>query len=207
MLATLAVAAVSTPPATAQDDPGRLLRELRAGDRDCQDVDAEDFVAIGEQVMGRQFPSAQAHEAMDQLMRAMMGDGAERQMHEFLGRRAAGCGGTLPSSFGPMMSMMGSLGSGSMMGGQGYGPIDRRSMMGTGFVARDEGDDGDAAAIVMAALMALLVVVVVVALWRLRPRGVTRADLPLDVLQRRYAAGEIDTDEYERRSAALGGAT
>ena len=30
-----------------------------------------------------------------------------------------------------------------------------------------------------------------------------RRDAPLDVLQRRYAAGEISTDEYEQRRAVL----
>ena len=31
-----------------------------------------------------------------------------------------------------------------------------------------------------------------------------RRDTPLDILQRRYAAGEISTEEYEQRRAGLG---
>lgn len=41
--------------------------------------------------------------------------------------------------------------------------------------------------------------------WWLRPgpRVEARRETPLEILQRRYAAGEIPTDEYEERKARL----
>ena len=204
LLAVLAILAISAAPAPAQDDPDRVLRELQAGERQCSETEREDFVAIGERVMGRQFPSDEAHESMDELMRSMMGERAEQQMHEFLGRRAAGCGGTPPDGFGQMMGMMGSLG-GPMMGAgaPGGGTAYPGGMMGrSSHYAGD--DDWSAGETVMVVMMGLLVVAAFAAVWMLARRPSQADDSPLDTLRRRYAQGEIDTDEYERRRAALG---
>ena len=56
-------------------------------------------------------------------------------------------------------------------------------------------------------VLVLLVVVAVWAVWRLTPGsragGPPPGDTPEDVLRRRFAAGEIDAEEYERRMAVL----
>jgi len=43
----------------------------------------------------------------------------------------------------------------------------------------------------------LLAAVVLVAIWLATRRGLTR-ESPLDILNRRYASGEINREEYER---------
>lgn len=82
-------------------------------------------------------------------------------------------------------------------------------------VMMDWGDRHDHTGIGIAimVLLALLLVAAVVALLTWRPgRGHVAAgpgapgrETPLDILQRRFAAGEIDADEYERRKGVLGG--
>ena len=50
----------------------------------------------------------------------------------------------------------------------------------------------------------VLIIIGFVSLFTLVPKQqARRRDAPLDVLQRRYAAGEISTDEYEQRRAVL----
>jgi hypothetical protein len=114
----------------------------------------------------------------DYAMGRMMGATAGRQMHEVLGRRFSGCcGGALPA------------GLGRMMGGRYWGE--------TG----DGGSDGPSAAAMIGMMAVFIVAVGAAVFWlsRRRPRG------PLDTLQRRFAAGELTTEEYEERRRLLGG--
>lgn len=92
---------------------------------------------------------------------------------------------------------MGMMGGGGKMGGGG--------MMGGGYWnesnAEDNGSDGPSAA-AMVGMMAVLIGAVagaVLLLSRRRPRG------PLDTLKRRFAAGEISSEDYEKRRRLLEG--
>lgn len=61
-------------------------------------------------------------------------------------------------------------------------------------------------ALVAATLVAILVFVVLGSVWlvrRLRGRNTATRETPQELLRRRYAAGEIDDAEFERRLAAL----
>lgn len=52
----------------------------------------------------------------------------------------------------------------------------------------------------------LLIVIVAVAiklLMRTGPSQTTKEDSPLDILEKRYATGEIDDEEYQRRRRGL----
>lgn len=163
-----------------------LLRQVEAGTRSCGELGKDDFEVIGDYVMGRMVGSTEGHRAMDEMMDSMMGERANQQMHVFMGERFSGCRkGAVPQSFGGMMGD------------------------GDGFMGFDNGggdDDWSAATIVMTVLMVLLVVGVAVALVAvLRPRARSGGQTPLEVLQARFARGEIDADEYERRRQALGG--
>lgn len=201
-----------------------LLRSVQTGSQRCGDLSRGDFAAIGEYTMGRMMGSARGHEAMDRLMSTMMGERSERRVHEVMGRRFAGCGGQgLPGGFGRMMGAVNAMGmmGGGMMGGPGgaYGPgvIGGRgngvgpgdystpgSMMGR---ARSSNGDADHMPAGMWILMIVLVAAVLIIAWALRtwrPQG--RADRrPLDLLNERYAAGQIDTEEYRRRRSLLEG--
>ncbi len=181
----------------------------------CADLSNEDFERAGENWMERMLGSVQADEAMDQLMVSMMGSGGERQMHEYIGRRISGCGGgNLPSGFGQMMDgvggMMAMMGAGSgsagMMGGPGgaggYGP---GSMMGGYPVSRgdeDSDDDGPTAA-AMVGMMAVLLVAAAIAVFLLRPKG--RSGGARETLDRRFASGELNAEQYRRARSILEG--
>lgn len=164
--------------------------------------------------MGRMAGSTRAHEQMDSLMKSMMGESATEQMHVVMGRRFTGCGrGQVPGGFGGMMGVMGMMGgagggSGMMGGYDGDGNLG--SMMGGLRSAANagDGDDFGAAAWVMVAMMGLLLALAAAAFWFWRPsRRAASHVSALDILNQRYARGEINGDEFERRRRALGAAT
>lgn len=92
-----------------------------------------------------------------------------------------------------------------MMYGQGQGDMPRYGMPGGDW----EDDDWTASDTVMTILMTLLILLgaaAVLVLWRRghhAPPAHARADTPLAILERRFAHGEIDADEFARRRAAL----
>lgn len=192
---------------TQEEQAGsRLLGELESGKLRCAEVSGSDFDHIGEYVMGRMFGSPRAHEAMNNMMSTMMGSGSEQQMHEAMGRRFAGCGGgQLPAGFGRMMGAVNAMGmmGGGMMGGVGPGGRGfggPGNMMG-GFWSGGEGNDSSdgPSAAAMIGTLAVLIVVVALAWFGLRRRRVD----PVEVLKRRYAAGELSSEEYRELRNAL----
>jgi hypothetical protein len=213
---TLAVSAARASTAQEEHQGAEVLRELEAGNVQCAKLSDEDFEHVGDYAMGRMLGSTSRHEAMDETMTRMMGATGERQMHEAMGHRFSGCGGgKLPAGFGRMMGAFGAvgmMGGGGRMGGFGeggpyeggpYGPSG--SMMGGGHWneanADDNGSDGPSAAAMVGMMAVLIGAVAVAVLWlsRRRPRG------PLDTLKRRYAAGDITSEEYEKRRRLLEG--
>jgi hypothetical protein len=200
----LPVGAAAQPPEERGADRGRrpdprnapasLFEAVEAGDAECGDLDASDFVAIGEFLIGRMHGSPAAHEAMDRMMSASGLD----DMHEQMGRRLAGCGGAV----GGMMGMMGA--SGGMMGGDGGGMMDER--YGGGSVASGYGyDDQDDDVEPWMAIAVLLALIAVAAGAFVFARPGTHRSTPLDLLNERFARGEIDADDYRERVSLLGG--
>lgn len=219
----VAVAAFGSGSALAQEgEQGRgILDAVESGELDCAEIDAADFSAVGEYVMGRMVGSQGAHRSMDELMETTMGGRNEERMHEAMGERFTGCGDSrLPGGYAGMMGVMGMMGggpgsagmmgggpgSGGMMGdsgpggedgglpGRGFGP----AMM--GFDRDDDDDVGAWMAVAMLLLVGLAVVaVVLVARAGRRPGGAA----PLDLLAQRFARGEIGADEYAERRRLL----
>lgn len=195
----------------------QLLQSVQQGDKGCSDLSNSDFELVGESWMGRVFGNSQAHESMNRLMAAMMGSSGEVQMHEYMGRRVAGCGGgTVPGSFGRLMGMMAMMGgqygygagtsSGQGNSGQGYGPgmMDGvNSFNQTG--SNDDSDNGGAGwfLLLMVGMMAALIVAALIV--RRRSGSGARGGSALEILDRRLAAGEIERDEYNQRRSLLGG--
>jgi len=185
----------------------QVLDAVNNGDRTCSQLSRNDFEVVGDYVMGRMVGSTKAHEQMDALMERMMGVRANQQMHVAMGERFTRCGrGSVPSGFGSMMGAMGMMG-GYVAGGTTTGS---GGMMG-GANTSSQGGDGDndfgTAGWVMVAMMALLLVIAGVAVWLLRPSRRGSSTSALDILQARYAHGEIDAEDYDRRRRALGGTT
>lgn len=209
-LAILA-AALSAVPASAASEAqqgGQVLQRLQAGTTTCRSLATSDFDHVGEYVMQRMLGSAQAHEAMNQQMAAMMGASGETQAHVYMGQRFAGCAtGKAPTAFGAMMGMMGA----GMMG-SAYGSSGPSSMMGGAYnrpagmmgyrVGNDDGwSSGDT---VMVVMMGLLLAIATVALLAWRPWRRSDATA-LDTLRMRFARGEIDQQEFDRLRHTLEG--
>lgn len=184
--------------ALAQGDDARgreILRGLDDGTRSCAETSAADFEAVGEYLMARMAGDTRAHGAMDDLMRSMMGSRGESAAHTQMGRRAGRCGG------GPVGAMMG------MMMGTG-GPLAPDLAVAADRDAQQLSDDdwhGEDTAMVV--LMGLLLALAGAALWVLLKRGpaVPPSGHAAEILARRFAAGEITEDDYDRRRRALGG--
>ncbi len=213
LLATgLIAAALLAPPAlgaTEAQQGAQLLRKVEAGTVSCASLKTEDFDHIGEYVMERMLGSPAAHEAMNRQMAATMGRQGEAQAHVYMGQRFAGCAsGRAPNAFGAMMGMMGAGMMGSVYGSGGSGMMGTRSggMVGFGSRSSAGGDGWGSGDTVMVVLMALLIVLAGAGLAAWKPWRQNRARTPLEMLQARYARGEIDQREFERRRAALGGA-
>jgi len=191
------VAAEAESVATEQQQGARVLRAVEDGKRRCIDLSTQEFERVGEYVMGRMAGSTSAHRSMNDLMARMMGERSEERMHELLGQRFTGCARRGTANFGAMIGMMGGVAG---TGGPSLG-----SMMGRTSSRSGGDDDSDLAAVLMVVLMAALVGLVALALWRWRPGPGRSGGSPLEALGRRFAAGEIDADEYQRRRQALGG--
>lgn len=216
---------VGAPSGAAESAESRgqaLLQAVDSGQRNCTDLSAADFEAIGEFTMGRMLGSPQAHEAMDQLATQMMGSGGLERMHQVMGQRFAACGQPdFPGGFSQMMSMapgmggtIGYSGGSSMMGGGGYGPSDQGSgggavgpgSMGSDYQssAGDSDADDDPGAWMAVAMLVLILGAGALAYFLVRRRP--RTGGALEVLARRFAAGEISAEEYaERRRLLQGG--
>lgn len=228
LIALMAALAASGPASAARGGSG-ILGEIERGERSCSDLSDDDFDAAGEVVMGRMLPSRGAHESMDELIARMMGRPGLERMHQALGRRFAGCGGSgLPGGLGAMMGGLGMIGGGPGLGpmgsGFGLGPMgpfgggeggsgDRgdgfRRGFGPAFGARPlsferyRDDDDDAAWIALGAIA--LLVAGAGGAYALSRRRAGSPPSPGDELRLRLARGEITIEDYERRRHLLHG--
>ncbi|MBI5620746.1 hypothetical protein HY949_03135 [Candidatus Gottesmanbacteria bacterium] len=57
----------------------------------CSKLNDADFEKIGEYVMGQSIGDTTRHIAMNEMMKRMMGDKGEEQMHTLWGKRGSGC--------------------------------------------------------------------------------------------------------------------
>ena len=82
-----------------QGDDGHTAREetegkelwgkLQASELKCEDLSDENFGALGEYFMGQM--AGDSHEAMNNMMTAMMGVEGEEEMHIAMGKRMSNC--------------------------------------------------------------------------------------------------------------------
>lgn len=79
----------------------------------CTQLGDGDFEKIGEYFMGQSIGDTQRHIIMNEMMKRMMGQSGEEQMHTVMGKRFSGCDTTVafPAQDVGFMSMM------NMMGG------------------------------------------------------------------------------------------
>jgi putative membrane protein len=196
--------------ASEQKDGARALRAFKSAGKQCASLDQADFEHIGEYVMGRGLRSLRAHEQMNSLMESMMGESAADQMHVVMGRRATGCGNAVaPGSYRNMLGMMGLMGglgvTRGRSGGNGLGSMMGSGRRASGSMMGGSGSDGDSNGVWIAIVAALgVITALAVAALLLSRRGADReGESPLDILNRRFAQGELDQQEYERRRRAI----
>ena len=197
---SLGVSAVALAQAGSDQVKGAaILGAVQQGTKSCSQLTDSDFELIGEAWMGRVLGSQQAHDAMNNLMGSMMGASGEVQMHQFMGRRASGCGGgTAPAGFAAMMGRMGLMGAYQGGNAGGYGGM----MGGSPRNGNGDGDNGISAG-AMVGMMAVSIIAIVLALlifktWR-------RSGNAREQLDRRFASGELSAEEYNERKKLLEG--
>jgi len=168
-----------------------IYNNLKSRSVTCEKLSDNDFERLGEYFMGQSTGNIERHAAMNQMMKSMMGETGEAQMHITLGKRASGCdtNAPLPLGYGmPMMWWMMGGGVNPMMGYGGWG--------GFGVIGW-----------LTALIFWILVILGVVALVRyLRGTGknsTNKDKTSLDILKERYAKGEIDKKEFEDKKKDL----
>src|SRR5450755_1466558 len=112
-LALLIPAAARASLADEQQQGQNLIAQLQAGTKTCSALSAGDLDHIGEYVIFRALGSTTLHQAMNDRMRAMLGEQGESRMHQLLGARDAGCS----TRTGGIAGSAGMMGGSGMMGG------------------------------------------------------------------------------------------
>ena len=167
----------------------------------CSQLKDADFEKIGEYFMGQSIGDTSRHIAMNEMMKSMMGEQGEEQMHIAWGKRGSGCdtSAAFPSQgtgFMPMMQMM--------MGGWSSPPGSNQSnnsMMSFGF-----SPFGGFGWIFMIFWWVLIIASIVALIKWLTNQSRSSPDhekSPLEILKERYAKGEIDRKEFEDKKKDL----
>lgn len=102
----------------AEEQEGKkLLDQLKNKATTCQKLTNDNFEKIGEYFMGQAIGDTSRHITMNNMMKSMMGENGEEQMHIVWGKRGSGCENTSANQ-GSGNSMMG---YGMMGGAYGFG--------------------------------------------------------------------------------------
>jgi len=167
----------------------------------CSQLKDADFEKIGEYFMGQSIGDTSRHIAMNEMMKSMMGEQGEEQMHIAWGKRGSGCdtSAAFPSQgtgFMPMMQMM--MGGWSSPLGSNQS---NNSMMSFGF------SPFSGFGWIFMILWWVLIIAGIVALikWLTNQSRSTHdhEKSPLEILKERYAKGEIDRKEFEDKKKDL----
>ena len=160
---------------------------------DCEKVSNEQFERLGEAYMDIMHPNPKEHAIMDRMMG---GDNSESlaTMHRIMGARYLGCykGGVM-GNYGPGMM------DGDIMAGQRYGPWEVVHNH-PGWNTRNPWIAGWPVWII---LLVSIIIIIYALLKNKKTADVQSYESPLDVLRKRYAAGEISKEEYERMKKDL----
>ena len=173
--------------------------KLQTKELTCENLSDEQFGVLGEYFMGQM--AGDSHAAMNAMMIQTHGEEGEEQIHIVMGKRLSGCdtSAAFPAGSGGWMPMM------NMMWGGWSSPFgsnnSTNNMMNFGF-----GPFGGFGWIFMI-LWWVLIIAGIVALikWLTsQSRGTHNHEKSaLEILQERYAKGEIDKKEFEERGKDL----
>ena len=172
---------------TAQEEAEgkEIWEKLQTKELGCQELNGDNYAALGEYFMGQTIGDTQRHAAMNQMMISMMGEEGEEQIHIAMGKRLSGCEPNAPVPQNMMVGMM------SMMMGGGGNPM---GSFGWGF------------SWIFMILFWALVILGIVALVKWianQEKSQTQEKSVLDILKERYAKGEINKKEFEEKKKDL----
>src|SRR4030042_4595074 len=93
---------------TAQDEEKgkQIWDQLQAKQISCGSLKDDDYEVLGEYFMGQSIGNTERHVVMNQMMRNMIGQNSEEQMHITLGKRSSGCDTNISFSSGYGLPMM-----------------------------------------------------------------------------------------------------
>src|SRR3990167_8630949 len=193
--------------AREEQEGKELWNKLQAKEAACADLNDEQYGVLGEYFMGTM--AGDSHAAMNAMMIQAHGEDGEKQIHVVMGKRLSGCDTSaafpaISRGWMPMMNMMwggwsspfGSNNSTNNMMNFGFGPFG-----GFGWI--------------FMILWWVLIIAGIVALIKWlsgQSRGTHRNDKPFDstqgksaleILQERYAKGEINKQEFEEKKKDL----
>jgi len=197
--------------AREEQEGKELWNKLQAKEVACADLNDEQYGVLGEYFMGTM--AGDSHAAMNAMMIQAHGEDGEEQIHIVMGKRLSGCdtSATFPSISGGWMPMMNMMWGGwpaspdewaSRGGSSPFGSNNStNNMMNFGF-----GPFGGFGWIFMILWWVLIIAGIVALIKWLsgQSRGTNNhAKSALEILQERYAKGEINKQEFEEKKKDL----
>ena len=184
--------------AREEQEGKELWNKLQAKEVACADLNDEQYGVLGEYFMGQM--AGDSHVAMNAMMIQIHGEEGEEQIHIVMGKRLSGCDtlAAFPAGSGGWMPMM------NMMWGGWSSPFCSNStnnMMNFGF-----GPFGGFGWIFMILWWGLIIAGIVALIkWLTNQSHGTHnhEKSALEILQERYAKGEIDKKEFEEKKKDL----
>ena len=173
--------------------------KLQTKELACENLGNEQFGVLGEYFMGQM--AGESHAAMNAMMIQAHGEDGEEQIHIVMGKRLSGCdtSAAFPVGSGGWMPMM------NMMWGGWSSPFDSNNsinnMMNFGF-----GPLGNFGWIFMILWWVLIIAGIVALIRWLTSQSHdtnTHGKSALEILQERYAKGEINKQEFEEKKKDL----
>src|SRR3989344_6580605 len=182
-----------------------LWDKFQAKEVACADLNDDQFGVLGEYFMGQMM--GDSHAAMNAMMIQMQGEDGEEQIHIVMGKRLSECDTSAVASgwngWMPVMNMMsGGLPASQVGRSSPFGNDSTNNMMNFG-----SGPMGGFGWVFMV-LWWVLMIAGIIALIRWltsqsgEPRG--RGKTAHEILDERYAKGEIDKEEFEEKKTDLG---
>jgi len=186
--------------AREEQEGKELWNKLQAKEVACADLNDEQYGVLGEYFMGQM--AGNSHAAMNAMMIQAHGEDGEEQIHIVMGKRLSGCdtSAAFPAISGGWMPMM------NMMWGGWSSPFDSNNSTNNNMMNFGFGPFGGFGWIFMI-LWWVLIIAGIVALikWLTNQSHGTHnhEKSALEILQERYAKGEIDKKEFEERGKDL----
>lgn len=195
LIVLIALTAAVIAGATEESEGKEIWNKLQNKEVKCEDLTNDDFELLGEYFMGQMM--GESHEAMNNMMLQTMGKEGEEQAHIAMGKRMSACEpeAQIPQNMMPIMMNM-------MMGGWSNPSLSNfnNNMMNFGYAPF--GWLGLLFMILFWVLVVLGIIVLIKCLmgkcrWGMKEKSA------LEILEERYAKGEIDKKEFEEKKKDL----